>query len=113
MKVIVGDNMAVVEVNVDPGICGLKSKITVEAPDMMSAKVSIKSDCPDIRKIGENIKEIDPMKDVFAKIGESSVYQLGKEFCSHGTCPVPGAILKGVEVACGLALPKGVYLLHD
>ncbi len=102
--------MAVVKVNVDPGICGLKSKITVEASDMMSAKVSIESDCPDIRKIGENIKEIDPMKDVFAKLGDSTVYQLGKEFCSHGTCSVPGAILKGVEVACGLALPKDVHV---
>ncbi|RKX87377.1 MAG: hypothetical protein DRP58_02890 [Spirochaetes bacterium] len=102
--------MAVVEVKVDPGICGLKSNIIVEAGDMMSAKVSIESDCPDIRKIGENIQEIDSMKDVFAKLGDSTVYQLGKEFCKHGTCPVPGAILKGVEVACGLALPKDVHV---
>ena len=102
--------MAVVEVNVDPGICGLKSKITAESSDMMSARVSIESDCPDILKIGENIKEIDTMKDVFAKIGESTVYQLGAEFCKHGTCPVPCAILKGVEAAAGLALPKDVHL---
>ncbi len=102
--------MAVVEVNVDPGICGLKSQIIVEASDMMSAKVSIESDCPDIVKIGENIKEIDSMKDVFAKLGDSTVYQLGREYCKHGTCPVPGAILKGVEVACGLALPKDVHV---
>ncbi len=102
--------MSVVEVQVDPGICGLKSSITVESSDMMSAKVSIESECPDIRKIGEHIQEIDSMKDVFAKLGDSSVYKLGKEFCSHGTCPVPGAILKGVEVACGLALPKDVSI---
>ncbi len=102
--------MGVVEVNVDPGICGLKSKITVESADMMSASVSIESDCPDITKLGENIGEIDSMKDVFAKIGDSSVYQRGKEFCSHGTCPVPMAILKGVEAACGLALPKDVVV---
>ena len=103
--------MGVAKVKVDPGICGLKSTIIVESSDMMSAKVSIESDCPGIRKIGENIKEIDSMKDVFAKLGDSSVYKLGKEFCSHGTCPVPGAILKGVEVACGLALPKDVHIL--
>ena len=102
--------MPVIEVNVDPGICGLKSTITVKANDMMSASVSIESDCPDIRKIGENLKEIDSMKDIYAKLGDSTVYQLGKEFCSHGTCPVPGAILKGVEVACGLALPKDVHI---
>ncbi len=102
--------MAVAEVNVDPGICGLKSKIAVESSDMMSAKVSLVSDCPDIVKIGENIKEIDSMKDVFAKLGDSSVYKLGHEFCKHGTCPVPGAILKGIEVACGLALPKDVHI---
>lgn len=102
--------MGVVEVNVDPGICGLKSKIKVESTDMMSASVSIESDCPDITQIGKKIGEVDSMKDVFAKLGDSSVYQLGKEFCSHGTCPVPGAILKGVEAACGLALPKDVHI---
>ncbi|NOY09258.1 MAG: hypothetical protein GXP33_10510 [Spirochaetes bacterium] len=102
--------MEVVEVNVDPGICGLRSKITVESSDMTSATVSIESDCPDIRKIGEHIKEVDSMKDVFAKLGDSTMYQLGKEYCSHGICPVPCAILKGVEVACGLALPKDVHI---
>ncbi len=102
--------MGTVKVNVDPGICGLKSEITIHSKDMMSATVSIESDCPDIRKIGENIKEIDSMKDVFAKLGDSSVYKLGKTFCSHGTCPIPGAILKGVEAACGLALPKDVHI---
>ncbi len=102
--------MGIVEVLVDPGICGLKSRITVESHDMMSAEVSIDSDCPDITRIGEKIGKVDSMKDVFAKLGESSVYQLGKEFCSHGTCPVPGAILKGVEAACGLALPKDVHI---
>ncbi len=103
--------MAIVEVNVDPGICGLKSTITVESKDMMSATVSFTSDCPDIRKLGENISEIDSMKDVFAKVGDSSIYQLGKKFCKHGTCPVPVAILKGVEAACGLALPKDVHII--
>ena len=102
--------MAEVEVNVDPGICGLKSTIRIKSEDMMSAQVSLESDCPDIRKIGENIGGIDSMKDVFAKLGDSSVYALGKEYCSHGTCPVPGAILKGVEAACGLALPKDVHI---
>jgi hypothetical protein len=102
--------MAIAEVNVDPGVCGLKSKITVESSDMMTAVVSIESDCPDIIKIGENIKEIDAMKEIFTKHGDSVVYQLGKEYCSHATCPVPGAILKGIEVACGLALPKDVHM---
>ena len=102
--------MATVEVKVDPGICGLKSSITAQSSDMMMATVSIESDCPDIVKIGENITEIDVMKDVFAKVGDSSIYLLGKEHCKHGTCPVPCAILKGVEAAAGLALPKDVHI---
>lgn len=103
--------MGIVEVSVDPGICGLKSTITAEAGDMMSASVSIESDCPGIKKLGANIGEIEPMKDIFAKLGDSSVHQLGKMYCSHGTCPVPGAILKGVEAASGLALVKDVHIL--
>lgn len=38
------------------------------------------------------------------------IYELAKKYCKHAACPVPSAIIKGVEVACGLALPKDVEI---
>jgi hypothetical protein len=33
-------------------------------------------------------------------------YQLAAKYLTHSACPVPAGILKAVEVAAGLALPK-------
>jgi len=37
-------------------------------------------------------------------------FQKGAEFCTHAACPVPVGIIKAVEVASGLALPKDVKI---
>jgi len=100
----------VIEVKVDPGICGLTTDITVNSEDMMTASISIESQCPDIRKIGEELASVNGMEEVFKKYGDSVVYKLGNKYCKHSTCPVPGAIMKGIEAACGLALPKEVHI---
>lgn len=99
-----------IQVKVDPGICGLPSDITVDSKDMMTASISIDSQCPDIRKIGEELGSVNGMEEVFKKYGEPLVFKLGNTYCRHSACPVPTAILKGIEAACGLALPKDVHI---
>ncbi len=98
-----------VEVNVDPGVCGLKTVIKVESDDMQNAKVEIKTQCPNLKPMEQEIKEIDAFEECFAKLGDSKVYECAKKYCKHPGCPVPSAIIKGIEVACGLALPKDVH----
>jgi len=100
-----------IHINVDPGICGLKTDISVDSEDGMTAKIVIDSECPDIKNIGEELKEVNGMQEVFTKYGESTVYKLANKYCKHSTCPVPGALLKGIEAACGLALPKDVHIV--
>jgi hypothetical protein len=99
-----------VEVNVNPGICGLNTLIKVDSDDMQNASVETISDCPYIKKIGQELTEVDGYEECFSKFGESMIYSLSKKYCKHVACPVPSAILKGVEVACGLALPKDVEI---
>jgi hypothetical protein len=60
--------------------------------------------------MSQELKEVDAFEEYFSKFGNSKVYELAKKFCKHPACPVPSAIIKGIEVACGLALPKDVEI---
>lgn len=93
-----------VEVKVNPGICSLKSIIKVNSEDMQNVLIEIITDCPNIKPLEQELKEVDGLEECFSKLGESKVYELGKKYCKHPGCPVPSAVIKGIEVACGLAL---------
>jgi hypothetical protein len=95
-------------VDVDPGICGLPSKMHIYSRNMQHATVEIESACPDIQALAEELGEVDGYSEAFNKVGCSPVYELARKHCKHAACPVPMAIVKGVEAAIGAALPKDV-----
>ncbi|MGE4284084.1 MAG: hypothetical protein AB7G87_10230 [Clostridia bacterium] len=99
-----------VEVKVNPGVCGLNSIINIESEDMQNVELHIQSDCPYIQKMAEELKELDGFNECFAKVGDGQVYQAANKHCKHAACPVPAAIIKGIEVACELALPRNVEI---
>jgi len=98
--------MAVVVVN--PGVCGLSTTIRAESEDMQNAVVAIETDCQHIKALGSELKEVDGFAECFGKLGSGEGYKAAAKHCKHAACPVPAAIIKGIEVACGLALPKDV-----
>ncbi len=97
------------EVKVNPGICGLETNITITS-DMDTASIAISSQCPSVQKMQEDLTDIDCLEECFSKIGTSQVYEAAGKHCKHVGCPVPSAIIKGLEVACGYALPKDVEI---
>jgi hypothetical protein len=97
-----------VEVRVNPGICGFKSVIRAHSEDMMTSKIVIESDCQAVAKLSKNVTSVEVLKDIFGPFGSSSVYTEAASTLTHAACPVPSAILKAVEVSCGLALPADV-----
>ena len=97
-------------VDVDPGVCGLKSKIKISSQDMQHASVEIESSCLDIQALAQELGELDGYSEAFNKVGSSPVYELARKYCKHAACPVPMAIVKGVEAAIGAALPKDVVV---
>jgi len=99
-----------IKVDVDPGICGFKTTIRIYPKDSQISRVEIQTECPDIKKMEKEVEEVDAYTEIFSKIGESPVYSLARKHCNHAACPVPMAILKGIEVASGLALPKDVKI---
>jgi hypothetical protein len=53
---------------------------------------------------------MDVMKMPFS---DNKVYIIGGRTLKHTTCPLPMAVLKGFEVAAGLALKRDVSVVFD
>jgi hypothetical protein len=98
------------EVKVNAGVCGFQTIIRVTSEDMQTAMIEMDTQCPNLKPMSQELKEVDSFEECFSKFGDSKVYELAKKFCKHPACPVPSAIIKGIEVACGLALPKDVEI---
>ncbi len=84
--------------------------LKLQAKQAKTALITIDSECKIIRKIADELKELDTYAECFAKIGESPVYQLFRKHRSHAACPVPLAITKGSEIVAGMALPQEVRI---
>ncbi len=95
-----------VEINVNAGVCGFCTNIKADSEDMQTVNLDINTECPSLKPLETELKEVDGFVECFAKVGESSIYEVSKKYCRHAACPVPCAIIKGVEVASGLALKK-------
>lgn len=92
-------------VRVNPGVCGMTTTITVTSEDMQTADVAIESECPAVKRLEAELQGIDGYAECFSKFSDTRVYGAANAHLKHVACPVPAAILKGIEVACGLALP--------
>jgi hypothetical protein len=97
---------------IDPGICGLMTKVTVEKTGKKEFSLRIESECEMVEKLGEKIQTMD-MMDVFKRILDNPVYREGSACLRHVSCPVPSAVLKALEIEAGLALPKDVKIVFE
>lgn len=95
-----------VRVELNPGVCGLKTIIEVTSDDMQMAKVKIDTECANIKQMAAELDEIDAFEACLSKVGDSDVFELARKYCKHPSCAIVSAILKGVEVECGLALQQ-------
>lgn len=99
-----------VKVSLDPGICGFPIIIHASSEDMQNVKITLNTGCPNLKGINEELQNIDAFKVCFSKIGEGDIYEITKKYIPHAACPVPSAIIKAIEIAAGLALPKDVLM---
>ena len=97
-------------VKVNPGICGFDTIIDVNSKDMQNVTINVETDCPNYQNINNELVEIDSFGEVLGAFGDSKVFNLAKKYCKHPSCPIPTAILKGIEVECKLALPQKVKI---
>lgn len=90
------------------GVCGFVTVVeaTADEGDHHQVHLKITSDCKSCQRLARELTEIDALRE-FTFRGEGPLtYQLAAKYLTHSACPVPAGILKAVEVAAGLALPK-------
>ncbi|MEI7884377.1 MAG: hypothetical protein WCI30_03405 [Clostridia bacterium] len=97
-----------VKVEVNPGACGFIANLTITADAKQQVKIDIESNCTQVLAMEAELQELNGYKECFAKHSTSTVYQVAEKHLRHLACPVPTAIIKGMEVACGLNVAKEV-----
>ena len=99
-----------IKVTVDAGICGFSTVITAVCEDGQNAAIKIETECPSLKPLEDELKEVDALSECFGSMCETKVYSQTGKYCKHAACPVPCGIIKAVEAACGLALPKDAVI---
>ncbi|MBR0600490.1 DUF6951 family protein [Sinanaerobacter chloroacetimidivorans] len=99
-----------VKVEINPGACGLKTTLKITQGEKRKLKVEIESECPQVKAMEEELTELNSITECFAKYSKSTVYQVAEKYIKHLACPVPTAIIKGMEVTAGFAAEKDVKI---
>lgn len=95
---------------IDAGICGHTTTVEARLKEKYQIELQIQSNCKHIKKLAENLKEVNAMNEISFRKGMPEILVKGAEYCTHAACPAPVGIIKAVEVAAGLALPKNVHI---
>jgi len=97
-------------VNLDPGICGFPCTIEATRAENRTVLVTIRdSECEHIQRLSESLNEIG-LRDLFAPISRNPAFISAERAGCHPSCPIPIAIMKAVEAAMDMALPRDVFI---
>ena len=69
-------------------------------------KLETESSCPHIQKLAEELTEVSPFEEIAFRGEGPKTLRLAAKHCKHAACPVPAGMIKAIEVASGMALPK-------
>ncbi|MGQ9680940.1 MAG: DUF6951 family protein [Anaerolineae bacterium] len=98
------------EAEINAGICGHTTRVTASAsPEGERVFLTISSSCPWVQKMAADLSDVDPMREITYR-GEGPQVLAAARLLRHPACPVPSGILRAVEIAAGLALPKDIYI---
>jgi len=96
-------------VTVTPGACGFTCTISAKKIDRRKAAVTISgSQCRQIQKLAGCVTAL-TLRELFAPLPRNPVYAGAEQAGCHPSCPVPSAVLKAVEVAMEMAVPRDVH----
>lgn len=91
------------------GNCGFTTVVVATMDDKV-CNLDITSDCKDIQRLAEDLKQVNPYQEISFRKTMPQTIQLGMQHCAHAACPVPVGIIKAIELEAGLALPTDVTI---
>ena len=98
-------------VNVMSGICGMVTEIRASSGEKPGkVRLDINSRCEGIQKLAHELKAVNPMEEITFKGKGPRTLRMAAKHCKHTSCPVPSGIIKAIEIASGLALPKSASI---
>ncbi len=105
-------NQYKVSLNVDSGVCRFNAKVECWMEEGL-LKCSIISRCKHVQEFAEALEPCEMMDAMKMPFSDNKVYITGGKTLKHSTCPLPMAVLKGFDVAAGLALKRDVSVIFD
>jgi hypothetical protein len=100
----------IVYVNAEPGICGFPCTIKAQKSGNRTVTIEINgSECKQIQRLSTCLTEMS-LKELFMPLTRNPVYIAAEKSGCHPSCAIPAAVIKAVEVALGMALPKEVRI---
>ena len=101
-------------VEIDTGICGLRTTARVHSEDSQNVTFDIDTNCDKIARLCQTLVEkghIDAYQEI-SPSGPAEIMTAAREIltgCCAG-CAVPVGLFKAMQVAAGLALPKNITI---
>ena len=94
-------------VKVMAGVCGMSTTIKATADQPYgTVKLDIDSECPHVRKMAAELQEVQSLGEISHRGEGPLTPRVAAKALPHTACVVPVGIVKAIEVAAGLALPK-------
>jgi len=98
---------------VTPGICGFTCRVQAQLGEGRCVSILItQSECKQIQRLAKSLTEMG-LRELFMPVTRNPVFVLAQQAGCHPSCPVPVAILKAVEVAMEMALPRDVEIRFE
>ena len=95
------------QAKVDSGICGFHTRIEAALlDDGQTVRVTLQSSCEAVCNLAEHFPELNAFREISFRGDGPQTLRLAAQYLKHPACPVPAGIIKAVEVAASLALPK-------
>ena len=71
-----------------------------------TVKLDFNTRCESIQKLADQLPVVNPFEEISFRGDGPKTLRVAAKSCQHAGCPVPSGIIKAIEVASGLALPK-------
>jgi hypothetical protein len=102
-----------VRVTAEPGICGFPCVIEARRTGRYTVSIKIEgSECKHGKRLAGLVEKMS-MKQLFAPVTRNPVFLSAQKAGCHPSCPIPVAILKAVEVAMDMALPRDAVIKFE
>ncbi len=96
-----------------PGICGFTCKVQAQMCEGKSVFIVIsQSECKQIQRLAKSLTKMG-LRELFMPVTRNPVFVLAEQAGCHPSCPVPVSVLKAVEVAMEMALPRDVEIRFE